>query len=207
MKATSRNWGRLGRLAVGAALLLVAPSALNGCRFFNLGNPVLPQARLVGTPTPSMVNVIYTYKLNDGTTTIEAEEAEVQIRPYPNDASPGVFIHSYTAEYFDLANRPINTLELSRVSFGVAAYVPPAFGGAAGGATANGVTVQLPIYNQQVQNYGQAQVFSNAGGISLATNLIHTINCRINLIGEDDNYNQVEIPLNVPIRFSGNITQ
>lgn len=205
MMANRRTWGQLGRLGLGMGMVLVAtPVLLGGCRFFNLGNPLLPQARLVGVPNPSMVDVEYTVKRSDGSTTVDVTEANVLVRPYPNDASPGVFIHSYTAEYFDQSNRPINTLELSRVSFGVAAYVPPAIGGAVSGAP---VTVQLPIYNQQVRQYGFQQVFTTAGGFDLASNLIHTINCRINLIGEDDNYNQVEIPLNVPIRFTGNITE
>ncbi|MDB5097782.1 MAG: hypothetical protein JWM80_2203, partial [Cyanobacteria bacterium RYN_339] len=44
-------------------------------------------------------------------------------------------------------------------------------------------------------------------GVQLNRNLIHTINCRVTLYGEDDNFNEVEVPLNVPIRFDGQITQ
>jgi hypothetical protein len=54
--------------------------------------------------------------------------------------------------------------------------------------------------------YGQDQVFAFAGDVQLNRSLIHTINCRVTLFGEDDNFNEVEVPLNVPIRFEGKIT-
>lgn len=205
MLARRQNWVKLLRWGVGVAVVAVlTPSTLAGCRFFNLGNPLLPPARLVAVPKPSMVKVNYTYQLADNNLTVEFEDPEVEISAYPNDATPGTFIHSYSAEYFDQSGRSISTLELTKVSFGVAGYVPPASGGS---GSVTPISMQLPIYNQQVQVFGQKQVFSRLGGIALADQLIHTINCRVTLIGEDDNYNQVEIPLNVPIRFSGSIAQ
>lgn len=187
----------LSRIAVVTTLVALA----SGCKFFDLSNPLLPSARLVAQPDPTMVTVEYNLKLSDGTITTTAKEAVIKISSFPRDGTPGVFIHSYSAEYFDQAGKAISPLDLKRVSFGVATYLPPA-----SAQKSSEAAMTLPIYNQQVRLYGKEQAYSFAGGAELNKNLIHTINCRVTLYGEDDNFNQIEVPLNIPIRFDANIT-
>ncbi|MNT57573.1 hypothetical protein D3C72_1949480 [compost metagenome] len=89
---------------------------------------------------------------------------------------------------------------LAKANFGMSAYLPPA-----SSTKPSSIPLKLPIYNQQVRLYGQDLAFSFAGGASLNPNFSHTINARVTLYGEDDNYNQVQYSLNVPIRFTASI--
>lgn len=184
------------------AILVVSMGPLGGCKFFDLSNPFVPQARLTGQPEPSQIDIRYTFKRSDGTITVTPKEGVVKVSSFPRDTSPGVTLFSYAAEYFDQAGKPIPTLLLSRVNFGVSAYIAPASSG-----TVSTVNLNLPMYNQQVKIYGLDQVFSFQPAVDLSRNLIHTVNCKVTLFGEDDNFNQILIPVNVPIRFDGEITQ
>lgn len=192
----------VGTLA-GAAL---AAAMLAGCKFFDIGNPLLPKARLVAFPNPSVITVRYTHQPADCITTVEAEDAEIEVRTFARDASPGVILQGYTAEYFDQTGVPIASLLISKVNFGVSAYLPPATGQDVEGSR---LQLTLPIYNQQVSTYGRDQVYVRpcTNSADLNRQLIHTINCRVTLFGIDDNFNEVEVPLSVPIRFDGQITK
>lgn len=188
----------MGALTGAAALLSLA----QGCAFFNVSNPLLPSARVVITPTPSMVEVGYEYSLASRTIVANATEAKIKIQSYPNDGTPGVYFHSYSAEYFDMAGKNIPSVLLAKANFGVSAYLPPA-----SSAKPQEISLDLPIYNQQVRLYGQGLAYSFAGTASLNPNFSHTINARVTMYGEDDNFNQVQYSLNVPIRFRANINQ
>jgi hypothetical protein len=196
---TQRKFRKLHRHGLGLACLalLSVSTALSGCKFFDLGNPLLPKARPVAFPEPSLVNVVYTLQQETNIITVEAEDVVVRVQSLFNDASPGVIFQTYTAEYFDLSGLSIAPLLLSKVNLGVTAYLPPA-----SAQQPADIEVRLPVYNQQVREYGVGQVFDRTG---LNRNLIHTINCRVTLGGIDDNFNEIEIPFNVPIRFEGNI--
>ena len=184
---------------VGVAALV---TLAQGCAFFNLSNPFLPSARFTAQPNPSMVSVNYTFSRQQNVINTEATEAKIRVASFPRDGTPGMFIHSYSAEYFDLAGKPIPAMFLAKANFGVAAYMP-----AATASQATQVELDLPVYNQQVRLYGINQAFFFGGDVSLNPNFSHTINARVTLYGEDDNFNQVQIPFHVPIRFQANITQ
>lgn len=189
------------RRRLAAAGLLVGLAAAAGCALVP-GNPFLPSARLTAFPEPAMIQVNYTYKVKDETITAEPQEVKYKIRSFPNDGTPGVRIHSYTAEYLDMNSREIPTLFLAKANFGITAYVPPA-----SPQKASEVTLELPVYNQQVRLYGDDLAYSFAGGASLNRNWSHTIMARVTLIGEDDNLNQIQLPMDVPIRFTAQIVQ
>ncbi|MFP5502224.1 MAG: hypothetical protein ACLGIN_07025 [Candidatus Sericytochromatia bacterium] len=195
----------IARMALVASVVLMT----SGCKFFDLSNPLLPEARFLAEPEPSMVTVTYDYRISDRTITAQPQDATYRIFSYPRDGTPGAFIHSYSVEYFDMNNKPIPTLYLAKANFGVAKYIPPASSaaGGAGGAT-GGVTMALPVYNQQVKLYGSEYAYSTAGPIiDLNRNFSHVITARVTLYAEDDNYNQIEIPFNVPIKFEANVVQ
>ena len=188
----------LSQLVGATALLTLA----QGCAFFNLSNPILPSARFLAQPDPSMITVNYTYSREQNVINTEVQEGTVKVTSYPGDGTPGMFIHSYSAEYFDLAGKPIPAMFLAKANFGMASYLP-----AASSNTPTEVSLVLPIYNQQVRIYGMNQAFLFGGDVALNPNFSHTINARVTLYGEDDNFNQVQIPFNVPIRFEANIQQ
>lgn len=190
------------QLVIGALGVLTASLSLPGCKLFDLSNPFLPTARLYAEAVPNTIIVKASYRRTENTVEVTAEDVEIKVSSFPRDASPGVLFTSYSAEYFDQANNSIPTLILSKVNFGIGAYVPPASNGAP--AT---TSLKLPIYNQQVQGYALDQVYSFVPEAILNRNLIHTIGCRVTLYGEDDNFNKIEVPLNVPITFSGQISQ
>ena len=53
--------------AIGAACTLVLGlTALTGCKFFDIGNPILPKARVLAVPTPTMVTVKASLRREDG---------------------------------------------------------------------------------------------------------------------------------------------
>ncbi|MEB3329917.1 MAG: hypothetical protein VKQ33_11855 [Candidatus Sericytochromatia bacterium] len=185
--------------AVAAATL--ASTWLAGCRFFDLGNPFLPQARVVAFSSPTMVTLNLTYRIADATVQFEVEDTTVTVRSLQGDTSPGIVFNAYSAEYFDQTNLPIASLLISKVNFGVSAYLPPASSNAP-----SQIELNLPIYNQQVRSYALDQVFVGSPPlVSLNRNLIHSVNCRVTLYGTDDNYNEIEVPFSVPIRFNGEI--
>ncbi|MEB3223374.1 MAG: hypothetical protein VKS61_14965 [Candidatus Sericytochromatia bacterium] len=194
--------GKFTNRVLGAvACATLASSLLAGCKFFEITNPLIPKARVVAFPEPSSINLNLTYRLADNTIQFEVEDARAKVRTYQGDASPGIVFQGYAAEYFDQTNLPIASLLLSKVNFGVSAYLPPASGN-----TPSEIEIDLPIYNQQVRSYAIDQVFvGRAPLIGLNRNLIHTINCRVTLFGTDDNYNEIEVPFAVPIRFNGDI--
>lgn len=189
----------LGRAAAAAALFSLA----QGCALFPLSNPILPQARLLITPSPNMITVAYTYSQQQQTLTWKPDGAtKIHIQSYPNDATPGVYINSYSAEYFDMAGKPIPSVLLSKANFGISAYVPPSSQNAQ-----KSIDIEMPIYNQQVALYGTSEAYSFGGTVSLNPNFSHTITARVTLYGEDDNYNQVQYQMDMPIRFTAEITQ
>jgi hypothetical protein len=189
----------VGALTGAAALLSLA----QGCAFFNVSNPFLPSARVVVQPTATMIEVKYDYSIASRVilTTVPTEP-DLEVSSYPNDGTPGVYFHSYSAEYLDMAGKNIPSVLLAKANFGVSAYLPPA-----SSAKPSSIKLKLPIYNQQVRLYGQSLAYSFAGSVSLNPNFSHTINARVTLYGEDDNFNQVQYSLNVPIRFNANINQ
>jgi hypothetical protein len=188
----------LSQFAAVAALVSLA----QGCAWFNLSNPLLPSARLVAQPNPSEITVKMSYSSQQQTVTVTPTDVKVHVQSYQNDGTPGVYFHSYSAEYFDLAGKPIPSVLLSKANFGISQYILPATS-----TKASSIDLDLPIYNQQVKLYGVEQAYSFAGGPSLNPNFSHTINARVTLYGEDDNFNQVQYSLNVPIKFDAEITQ
>lgn len=186
----------MGLLWAGVAL------GLSACKFFDLGNPLLPKSRAVAFPEPSMINVQITYQRSTNVFNVQAEDVTVRVQSFPNDAGPGVQFEGYTAEYLDQTGLPIASLLLSKVDLDISGYLPPA----SSQRPAN-LELTLPIYNQQVRGYGIDQVFVFKPTPALNRQLIHTITCRVTLKGVDDNFNEVEIPVSVPIRFEGNISE
>lgn len=187
---------------LGMAAMALVATTLSGCKFFDIGNPLLPKARFIAEPAPSKIVVTYDYRQSQGLLTATVEDAAFNIFSFPNDGTPGVYIHSYSAEYFDMNGKPIPTLYLAKTNFGVSKYVPPASSG-----SASQVEMQLPVYNQQVRLFGDDLAYNFAGGVALNRNFSHTINAAVTLYGEDDNFNQVEIRMSVPIQFMANISQ
>jgi hypothetical protein len=194
--------GKFTNRVLGAvAAATVASTWLTGCRFFDLGNPLLPQARVVAFSSPTMITLNLNYRISDATIQFEVEDAKVTVRSFQGDTSPGIVFNAYSAEYFDQTNLPISSLLISKVNFGVSAYLPPASAN-----TPAQIEVDLPIYNQQVRAYAIDQVFTGTPPlVSLNRNLIHSVNCRVTLYGTDDNYNEIVVPFSVPIRFNGEI--
>jgi hypothetical protein len=188
----------MGRMAVVAVLASLA----QGCAWFAISNPLLPSARVVAQPIPSQLDVTYTFSRQQNVINTEFKEVAVEVSSYPRDGTPGVYFHSYSAEYFDLAGKSIPTVLLSKAHFGMSAYMPPASSDAP-----SKISLNLPIFNQQVRLYGSEQAFNFGGDITLNPNFSHTINARVTLYGEDDNFNQVQYSLNVPIRFIAHIQQ
>jgi hypothetical protein len=186
----------LSQLTAAAALFSLA----QGCAYINVGNPLLPTARLIAQPTPNLLEVTYTLSKQDSTIKADAKDVKIHLQSYANDGTPGVYFHSYSAEYFDLAGKPIPSVLLSKANFGISGYIPPA-----STKSASSLDLLVPVYNQQVKLYGMEQAFSFAGGPSLNPNFSHSISARVTLYGEDDNYNQVQFSLNVPIRFEAEI--
>lgn len=188
----------LGRLGVAAVLV----SMTSGCKFFDIGNPFLPEARLMAEASPTMVEVTYTYRLSDNTMQADGSAVTVKVSAYPRDATPGVMINAFSAEYFDMTGQSIPSMFLAKSNFALSQYVQPSTSG-----TPASRDLTLPIYSQQVRLYGEKLAYSFAGGVTLNPNFSHVITCRVTLYGQDDNYNQVKIPVDVPIRFTANIQQ
>lgn len=189
----------LSRVTAAAALASLA----QGCAWFNISNPFLPSARLIAVPAPTQIDVNMSFSAQSQTVTVTPPNGfKIHVQSYQNDGTPGVTFTGYSAEYFDLAGKPIPSVLLSKANFGVSAYIPPA-----SAAKGSAIDLDLPVYNQQVKIYGVNEAYSFAGGATLNPNFSHTINARVTLYGEDDNYNQVQYSLNVPIRFNAEITQ
>jgi hypothetical protein len=189
---------------IGPAVALAAlASTLGGCKFFDFGNPFLPNARLYAQATPNMEQVDYVYKASDNTiTATEKTPVQIEVSSFPNDGTPGVMFSQYSAEYFDMDNKSIPSMFIAKANFGVTQYIPPATAG-----KPSKITLALPIYNQQVMLFGQRLAYTTAGGIGLNPNFSHTIACRVSLYGQDDNFNQITVTADVPIKFTAQVSQ
>lgn len=192
----------IGKQFLTRAALLFGLAAVSGCAMLPTDNPLIPPAKFVVNANPTRVVVTYTLKLDDGTITVEARDTKIRIASRPNDGTPGMTVTRFSTEYVDMAGKAIPPLFLAKSDQPFSAYMPP--------ASANkpsSTELELPIYNQQVRMYGQDNAYNFEGSPSLNRNFSHTINCRVTLYGEDDNYNQVQIPFTVPIQFEANITR
>jgi hypothetical protein len=188
----------LAKVAISAVLL----ASTAGCAYFDIGNPILPKARLRGEPANNQVKVKYTLSLKDRTIAAAATDTAFRLFSTPGDGGPGVTFYAYSAEYFDMNNKSIPSLFLAKTNFGITKYIPP-FSQTKAAET----SMVLPVYNQQVRLYGDDLAFLFVGGVELNRNFSHTISASVTLYGEDDNLNQVEVRFNCPIVFEAEITQ
>lgn len=187
----------IGKRLIAAGLLVT----MTGCAYLDIGNPLLPKARLRAEPTNNLVRVKYTLALKENSLTASATDTQYRIFSLPGDGGPGVTFYAYSAEYFDMNNKSIPPLFLAKTNFGITKYVPPF-----SQRTAAESSIQLPVYNQQVRLYGDNLAYLNVGVPALNSNFSHTISAAVTLYGEDDNLNQVEVRFNVPIVFEAEIT-
>ncbi len=190
------------RTGLGFGIMGLAAALITGCKFFDISNPLLPASRLYAVPVPSLMEVTTTYQTEQRLFLVEVRDVDIQISSFPNDGTPGCYINNYLAEYYDNSGNPIDSLDISKSNLAVGVYIPPASNG-----QVSTVTVRLPIDHQEVRRYGRNQNFAFAPSPRLREELVHSISCRVLLSGQDDNYNQIEIPVSIPIRFIGNVTQ
>jgi hypothetical protein len=181
-------------LALGVSAVMLC-----GCAIFPLENPLLPKGRYILTPSNTLINVNYTYRVSEGLLTAEGQEVTFNLTPFEGDATPGFLAKRYTVEYFDKNSVAIPSSLLPKADLGISGRLAPLQGST--------LTLTLPIYNQQVRLYGQEQVFDFSAGIALAKDGPDQITARITIYGEDDSYNQVQTAADVPIRFTAAITQ
>lgn len=184
---------------------LLAVAALSGCAVLNIGNPFWPEGRYLLTANPNMITVSYEFSRQANQVNITATEPVFTLAGYLNDAAPGIKLTEYSAEYADMSGHSISSLFIAKTQLGVGAYLPPK-----DAKTSPTVTLALPAYNQQVRLFGLSQVFqrdTKGGIIDLAKDFSHVVSCKIKLYGTDDNFNTIEIPFELPIRFESSITQ
>lgn len=189
-----RTRGRLLLLATG---LLLA----QGCAFFPLGNPILPTARLTGQATPPLLDIKVVYQRTTQTFTTTVTNPTFQVSSLPNDAAPGVTINRFSAEYTDNVGNPIDAIALAKSNLGITYYMPPANNG-----TTSQVTFQLPIATQNLEQYSQEHAYDLSGTISLNPFFPGTLACHVTLYAQDDNFNELQIPIDVPINVDAQIT-
>lgn len=187
--------------------LAVSALALSGCAVLNIGNPLWPEGRYLLTAEPNLVNLKYEFSAQAGSLNVTVTEPVFTLRAYPGDAAPGLKVTEYSAEYLDMTGRPVSSLFIARTKLGAGAYLLPQ----APNLEANPpLSIALPAYNQQVRLFGQSQVFEydSQGQIRReAKEFSHLLTCRIKLYGTDDNFNTIEVPFDLPIRFESAITR
>ncbi|MBM3274929.1 MAG: hypothetical protein FJZ00_07235 [Candidatus Sericytochromatia bacterium] len=147
------------RYAVGAALCLV----VGGCQALQMGNPLLPKARLLATPNTSVteVKITATGIGSLGSPTFRTEEPqplEFTLRPFPCDLTPGVRINAYAVDWFDQNGSPIAGSIIPSRTQGVGLYLAKGVGagncGSGGGAGAAEQKVTVPVVTNPVIDFG-----------------------------------------------------
>ena len=188
---------RIGLLLAATGLLLA-----QGCALFPLSNPFLPSARLTGEADPPLLDIKITYQESTKQFTFQPTEPQFKVSTLPNDSSPGVTINRFSAEYTDNVNNTIDAIALAKSNLGITYYMAPATGSAA-----TSVTFPLPIENQNLEQYGLDHAYDLAGTVSINPFFPGTLACHVTVYGQDDNYNEIQVPIDVPIRIEAEITQ
>ncbi|HEY9723708.1 MAG TPA: hypothetical protein V6D47_16975 [Oscillatoriaceae cyanobacterium] len=185
-------------------LLLVATGLLlaQGCAYLNVGNPLLPNARLTGQASPPLLDIKITYQQSTKQFTFQPTEPTFQLSSLPNDSTPGVTINRFSAEYTDNVGNSIDAIALAKSNLGISYYMAPA-----NGTQGTSVSFPLPIENQNLEQYGLDHAYDLAGTVSINPFFPGTLACHVTVYGQDDNYNQVQVPIDVPIRIEAEITQ
>lgn len=151
----------LGLSVLAAGVLTMTAS----CAAYRIGNPFLPQARILVTADPQIVNSELTYNEDDGRFQYETASVNFKLGSYPGDITPGVLFTDYTIKFKDQTGTDINPLLIPTRRLGVNVYIPRGggSGGEGGGATGGSSAIEIPAISESVLRYGIENGFRNIG--------------------------------------------
>lgn len=159
---------RLLGISVLAAGVLTMTSS---CAAFRIGNPLLPQARILVTADPQIVKSVITYNQTEGRYQYENPSVKFKMGSYPGDITPGVLFTDYTIKFKDQNGTDINSLLIPSRRLSINLYIPQGGGqggstgdaGGSGGATGGSSEIEIPAISESVTRYGIDNGFRNLG--------------------------------------------
>jgi len=161
----------LGFSVLAAGVLTMTTS----CAAFRIGNPLLPQARILVTAEPQIVKSDITYSQSEGRFQYQNQSVTFKMGSYPGDITPGVLFTDYTIKFKDQTGTDINSLLIPSRRLGINLYIPrgggsssSTSGGSSGGDTGAGATggssqIDIPAISESVTRYGIDNGFRNLG--------------------------------------------
>lgn len=171
------------RRLLGASVLATGVLTLtSSCAAYRIGNPFLPQARILVTAEPQIVKSDITYNQGDGRFQYQNSNVKFKLGSYPGDITPGVLFTDYTIKFKDQTGTDINSLLIPSRRLSINLYIPRG-GGTSGGSTGGGTggsdggtgggssggtsggsgEVEIPAISESVTRYGIDNGFRNLG--------------------------------------------
>ncbi len=151
----------------------------SSCAAYRIGNPFLPQARILVIAEPQIVTSDITYNPNDGRFQYENTNVKFKMSSYPGDITPGVLFTDYTIKFKDQTGTDINSLLIPSRRLSLNLYIPrgggqsgttggtgggtPTDGGSSGSTSGGSSEVEIPAISESVTRYGIDNGFRNLG--------------------------------------------
>lgn len=150
------------------------------CAAFRIGNPLLPQARILVTAEPQIVKSDITYSQSEGRFQYQNQTVKFKMGSYPGDITPGVMFTDYTIKFKDQSGTDINALLIPSRRLSINLYIPRGGGSSSGtsggtsgstggdtstgtGATGGSSEIEIPAISESVTRYGIDNGFRNLG--------------------------------------------
>lgn len=146
----------------------------SSCAAYRIGNPFLPQARILVQAEPQIVDSKIQYKQADGQFQYETQNVKFKMGSYPGDITPGVLFTDYTIKFKDQTGTDINALLIPSKRLSINLYIPrgggqsggtsggdaPATGGSSSGGSSE---IDIPGISESVIKYAIDNGFRNVG--------------------------------------------
>lgn len=138
------------------------------CAAYRIGNPFLPQARILVSAEPQIIKSEITYNPDEGRFKYENPSVKFKMGSYPGDITPGVLFSEYTIKFKDQNGTEINSLLIPSRRMGLNLYIPRGGGStgtdAGAGVAAGGSSeIEIPAISESVTRYGIDNGFRNVG--------------------------------------------
>jgi hypothetical protein len=189
---------RMLRYAAAAGLFLLVA----GCQAYRIGNPFLPQARLLAQSDDAQTTV--TLDCASATSfkiTTSPESMKFTLRPFPADITPGVRIDAYTVDWLDQYGNSASSeipprtqglgLYLERGQ-GAAAGGGGAAGGAAGGGGQTAKSINISVVTNPVLEFGKKRGYQTGTCTARTDDWGQFLTGRVTFSGRDDNGHPLE---------------
>ena len=216
------------RRLLGGSLVLLTTA----CAAYQIGNPFLPEARILVTVNPSVVESKIAYDENVSSYVYETRNADFQLSPFPNDTTPAVTFTDYEVTYRNQDGAEISPFTIPKRRLAATVFVnrsgvtgggapaagggAPAAGGGGQGAAGGGQagagiqpTCTVPVVSEDVIRYAITNGFVKVGSTIAQNpeNWSSNLSGFVTFYGRDENLYPIRAQGTFTINFRTSVTR